>query len=54
MSESDVRQDLAEEARKRVDEMPGESAAGNADPQAGGEGDPDDYRNVQNDPGPTS
>lgn len=38
---------LREEARKRMESMPGETALGNADPEAGGEGDPKDYKGNQ-------
>ncbi len=47
-SGSQVPEELAREARERVDEMPAEGITGDADPQ-GPEGDPADYRNVQND-----
>jgi nicotinamide mononucleotide (NMN) deamidase PncC len=46
---ADVPEELAQKARERVDEMPAESVTGQRDPQGGGEGDPADYRNVQND-----
>ncbi len=37
-------EDLREEARKRMEEMPAETALGNRDPQTSGEGDPEDYQ----------
>lgn len=49
MTDSQVPDDLAERARERVDEMPAESVTGERDPQGGGQGDPADYKNVQND-----
>lgn len=42
-------EDLREEAKRRMESMPGETALGNADPEAGGEGDPKDY--LGNNPG---
>ena len=54
MSTPEVPEDLAQRARERVDEMPAEAADGQRDPQGGGEGDPADYRNVQNDDDSTS
>lgn len=41
------RQDLEEEAKERMEEMPAETALGNRDPQGGGEGDPKDYKGNQ-------
>ena len=49
MNSPEVPDDAAAEARERVDEMPAESITGDRDPQGGGEGEPADYRNVQND-----
>jgi hypothetical protein len=45
----EIPDDVAAQARERVDEMPAESITGERDPQGGGEGEPEDYRNVQND-----
>lgn len=39
----DEKQALLEEARKHVQEMPAETALGNADPEGGGTGSPADY-----------
>jgi hypothetical protein len=36
-------EELEELAKERMDELPGETALGNRDPEAGGEGDPKDY-----------
>jgi hypothetical protein len=36
----DHREELEKIAKERMAEMPGETALGNRDPQAGGEGDP--------------
>lgn len=41
-------QALREKAKERVEKMPGETALGNRDPQAGGEGDPKDYEGDHN------
>jgi hypothetical protein len=49
VTDPQVPDDLAERARERVDEMPAESVTGERDPQGGGQGDPADYKNVQND-----
>ena len=35
---------LEQIAKERMEELPGETALGNRDPQAGGEGDPKDFR----------
>jgi len=41
---SESRQEKLEEiAKEHVEELPGETALGNRDPEAGGEGDPKDY-----------
>lgn len=34
---------LEEIAKEHIEELPGETALGNRDPQAGGEGEPKDY-----------
>ena len=39
----DNREELEKIAKERMAEMPGETALGNRDPQAGGEGDPEDF-----------
>ncbi len=49
MSSPEVPEEVARQARERVDEMPAESVTGHRDPQGGGKGEPADYRNVQND-----
>jgi hypothetical protein len=36
-------EELEEIAKARIEELPGETALGNRDPQAGGEGDPADF-----------
>jgi hypothetical protein len=38
------REELEELAKERVEELPGETALGHRDPQAGGEGEPEDYK----------
>ncbi len=35
--------DLAAQAKEHIDEMPAETALGNADPEGGGEGTPAEY-----------
>ena len=35
---------LEELAKERMDDLPGETALGNRDPEAGGKGDPKDYQ----------
>jgi hypothetical protein len=46
---SESQQDKLEEiAKEHVEELPGETALGNRDPQAGGEGDPKDYEGNKN------
>jgi hypothetical protein len=52
VSTPEVPDDVAQRARERVAEMPAESVTGEQDPQGGGEGEPADYRNVQNDDDP--
>ena len=37
------REELEQIAKERMEELPGETALGNRDPQAGGEGDPKDF-----------
>ena len=37
------REELEQIAKERIEELPGETALGNRDPQAGGEGDPKDF-----------
>ena len=39
----DNREELEEIAKERMAELPGETALGNRDPQAGGEGEPKDF-----------
>ena len=39
----DNREELEEIAKERMAELPGETALGNRDPLAGGEGDPEDF-----------
>jgi hypothetical protein len=39
--------DLREEARERMEQMPAETALGNRDPQGGGTGEPSDYEQGQ-------
>ncbi len=39
----DNREELERIAKERMEELPGETALGNRDPQAGGEGDPKDF-----------
>jgi hypothetical protein len=36
-------EELERIAKERIEELPGETALGNRDPQAGGEGDPKDF-----------
>jgi hypothetical protein len=42
VSESN-REELEQIAKERMEELPGETALGNRDPQAGGEGDPENF-----------
>lgn len=37
------REELEQIAKERMAELPGETALGNRDPQAGGEGDPENF-----------
>lgn len=37
-------EELEEIAREHVEELPGETALGHRDPEAGGEGEPQDYQ----------
>jgi hypothetical protein len=46
--DSEQSDELREQARERVREMPAESALGHRDPQGGGEGEPADYEGDQN------
>ncbi len=43
MSEPEQSDNLREQARERVEEMPAETALGNRDPEGGGEGEPGDF-----------
>ncbi|MFL6136554.1 MAG: hypothetical protein ACJ74O_01995 [Frankiaceae bacterium] len=43
MTDHKDEEELREEARKRIEEMPAETALGNRDPEGGGKGDPADY-----------
>jgi hypothetical protein len=43
MSEPEQSEDLREQARERVEDMPAETALGNRDPQGGGQGEPSDF-----------
>lgn len=43
MSNPEPSEELREEARKHVEEMPAETALGNRDPAGGGDGEPADY-----------
>jgi hypothetical protein len=47
-SGSEQSEQLREQARERVKDMPAESALGHRDPQGGGEGEPADYEGDQN------
>ncbi|XVU29663.1 hypothetical protein ACQPZJ_22055 [Actinoplanes sp. CA-054009] len=40
---TEKREELEELAKERVEELPGETALGHRDPEAGGDGDPQDY-----------
>jgi hypothetical protein len=40
---SENREELERIAKERMAELPGETALGNRDPQAGGEGDPEHF-----------
>ena len=40
---SENREELEEIAKERMEELPGETALGNRDPQAGGEVDPENF-----------
>ena len=44
VSAEDHREELEQIARERMAELPGETALGNRDPQAGGDGDPKDFQ----------
>lgn len=43
MSGPDQSEALREQARKRIEEMPAETALGHRDPQGGGQGEPADF-----------
>ena len=45
--EQSEQEQLREQARERVQELPAETALGNRDPQGGGDGDPADYEGKQ-------
>ncbi|HEX5510728.1 MAG TPA: hypothetical protein VFX41_03365 [Actinomycetales bacterium] len=51
MSEQPNEEELREEARERMEEMPAETALGNRDPQTSGEGDPEEYEGNEGEPG---
>ncbi len=51
MSEQPNEEELREEARERMEEMPAETALGNRDPQTSGEGDPEQYEGNAGEPG---
>lgn len=50
MSEQPQKDDEAmrEEARKRMEDMPAETALGNRDPEGGGQGDPEEFKGEGN------
>jgi hypothetical protein len=43
-STPEEREELRVAAQERIEDMPGETALGNADPAAGGHGDPKEYK----------
>jgi hypothetical protein len=43
-SSPEEREELRVAAKERMEDMPGETALGNADPAAGGHGDPKEYK----------
>ena len=43
MSEPQPSEDLREQTRKRIEEMPAETALGNRDPEGGGQREPADF-----------
>jgi hypothetical protein len=51
VSEQPNEEELREEARERMEEMPAETALGNRDPQTSGEGDPEEYEGNEGEPG---
>jgi hypothetical protein len=51
VSEQPNEEELREEARERMEEMPAETALGNRDPQTTGEGDPEEYEGNEGAPG---
>lgn len=42
-TDSTTHDELEQQAKERIEEMPAETALGNRDPQGGGEGDPKDF-----------
>jgi hypothetical protein len=46
-SDPDEQEELRVAAKERIEDMPGETALGNADPAAGGHGDPKEYESHQ-------
>lgn len=47
VTDGDDREQLREEARERIEEMPAETALGNRDPEGGGTGTPAEYEEEQ-------
>ena len=45
--DADDREELRVAAKERIEDMPGETALGHADPAAGGHGDPQQYEGNQ-------